>query len=146
MRAANKPSIMRPGPCLLPVRTKSGGLSTIEVNLGSSAACLDRRLTDRDIFLHSEHLLTKGSKGCIGTKRDSPQRYDFRKSDLEEFMTAVVFTPFSLEEILSYRISVAHEMSNFSLDFLIYMLPYVSQALSHKSDPLTRFYLNLARC
>ena len=31
--------MMRPGPCLLPDRTSSGGLSRTEVKPGSSAAC-----------------------------------------------------------------------------------------------------------
>ncbi len=33
------PRMMRPGPCLLPDRTSSGGLSRTEVKPGSSAAC-----------------------------------------------------------------------------------------------------------
>jgi hypothetical protein len=35
--------MIRPGPCLRPARTSSGGLSTIEVKPGSSAACFGRR-------------------------------------------------------------------------------------------------------
>jgi hypothetical protein len=35
--------MIRPGPCLRPVRTSSGGLSRIEVKPGSSAACFGRR-------------------------------------------------------------------------------------------------------
>lgn len=37
------PRMIRPGPCLRPVRTSSGGLSRIEVKPGSSAACFAGR-------------------------------------------------------------------------------------------------------
>jgi hypothetical protein len=33
----NIPRTMRPGPCRLPARTRFGGLSTIDMKLGSSA-------------------------------------------------------------------------------------------------------------
>jgi hypothetical protein len=53
------PRIMRPGPCLLPVRMRFGGLSTMDMKLGSSAGCCARRWVDCDKRLHAGQLETR---------------------------------------------------------------------------------------
>lgn len=54
------PRTMRPGPCLLPARTRFGGLSTMDMKLGSSPGCCARRREVWERRLHTGQLGTAG--------------------------------------------------------------------------------------
>lgn len=50
--------MISPGPCLLPARTRFGGLSTIDMNSGLSAGWAFARRLLCDIYLHWGQILT----------------------------------------------------------------------------------------
>ena len=85
----NLPRIIRPGPCLLPARTKLGGLSTMDMKFGSSpGACLDRREL-LDICLHAGHLKAWRLQGSPEKRLIGAFLCTWRKKELEIFMAGV---------------------------------------------------------
>jgi hypothetical protein len=89
---------MRPGPCRLPARTRFGGLSTIDIKLGSSAGSAFARRVLWEICRHDGHVDAIGLL-VLEMPRVYLKLRACRNSVFEAFMVGDVLTEESLDRV-----------------------------------------------
>lgn len=81
---------MSPGPCRFPARTRLGGLSTMDMKLGSSAGLAARGVVREILRLHAGHCQTIRFLSLLGTLLAAPELRNSRTKSRGVFIAVIV--------------------------------------------------------